>query len=334
MQAPAFWWRKAGLAAASLAPVAWLYGFVAARRMGQRGRAVGIPVVCIGNFTVGGAGKTPTALAVARMLTDSGERPVFLTRGYGGRLPGPVRVDADRHSAQDVGDEPLLLARVAPTLVARDRVAGAAAAQAAGASVIVMDDGFQNPSLAKQCSVLVIEGDRSLGNGNVIPAGPLRAPLGTQLGHAHALLTIGDGVAAAPVAASAARRGLSLFRGRLVPDPATAAACAGSPVLAFTGIGNPEKFFATLDAAGIAAPVRRAFPDHHRYSASEAAALIREAEQNKLSLLTTEKDAARLTGDRALTALRERVRVLPVTLAIDQEDAFRQFLLTRLRGDL
>jgi tetraacyldisaccharide 4'-kinase len=331
MRAPAFWWRKAGGIAASLAPMAAIYGGVARHRMERPGRAVGRSVVCIGNPTVGGAGKTPTALTVARMLIAADERPFFLTRGYGGALPGPVRVDADRHCAADVGDEPLLLARVAPTIVARDRVAGAEAAAAAGASVVVMDDGFQNPSLVKHCSVLAIEGDRGVGNGLVIPAGPLRAPLPAQIARAHALLVIGDGTAAAPVMELAAQRGVAVFRGRLVPDPAAVAACAGRRVLAFAGIGNPEKFFATLDAAGIAAPVRCAFPDHHRYRASEAAALIRQAEREQLALLTTEKDAVRLAGDAALAALRERARVLPVTLAIDGE-TFRRFLLARVRG--
>jgi tetraacyldisaccharide 4'-kinase len=331
MMAPAFWWREPGWQAGALAPLAAIYGLIAGRRMARPGRAVGVPVVCIGNLTVGGAGKTPSALAVARMLIAAGARPFFITRGYGGRLRGPVRVEADRHSAADVGDEPLLLARLAPTIVARDRVAGAAAAQAAGASVIVMDDGFQNPSLVKQCSVVVIEADRGIGNGIVLPAGPLRAPLAAQLAKADAILVIGEGTGAMPIVNAAVERGISVSRGRLVADPAAVAACTG-PVLAFAGIGNPAKFFATLKGAGVAAPVRRAFPDHHRYTAVDATALVREAERAKLTLLTTEKDAARLAGDDALSALRERVRVLPVTLAMEDAAAFRQFLLEKLRA--
>jgi tetraacyldisaccharide 4'-kinase len=330
MRAPAFWWRKAGWEAAALRPLAAIYGLFAGWRMAQRGRSVGVPVVCIGNFTVGGAGKTPTALAVARMLIAAGERPFFLTRGYGGRLPGPVRVEPERHRAEDVGDEPLLLARVAPTIVARDRIAGAAMAKDAGATVVVMDDGFQNPSLAKDCSVLVIEADRGVGNGRVIPAGPLRAPLDVQLARAHALVVIGDGTAGGPVALSAAQADLPVSRAHLVPDPAAVAALNSRQVLAFAGIGNPEKFFATLDAAGIAAPVRRAFPDHHRYSQAEAAALIREAEREDLTLLTTEKDAVRLASDEALAPLRERARVLPVSLANEESNALRDFLAHRL----
>jgi tetraacyldisaccharide 4'-kinase len=332
MRAPAFWWRKAGWEAAALRPAAAIYGGIAGWRMAQQGRTVGMPVVCIGNFTVGGAGKTPTALAVARMLIAAGERPFFLTRGYGGRLKGPLRVAPDRHGAADVGDEPLLLAGVAPTVVARDRVAGASMAKQAGATVVVMDDGFQNPSLVKDCSILVVEADRGIGNQMVFPAGPLRAPLGAQLARAHALLLIGEGSAAASLAASAARADLPVSRGRLVPDPSAVASLAGRRALAFAGIGNPDKFFTTLDASGIVASVRRSFPDHHRYSEADATALLRDAERAGLALVTTEKDAARLAGDRAFASLRERVAVLPVTLEVENANALRDFVLKKLRA--
>ncbi len=191
MREPAFWWREAGLSAALLAPAAAVYGAVAAHRMGKPGRRPGAPVICIGNPTVGGAGKTPLAMAVAGMLRAAGEQPVLLSRGYGGQSAGPLRVDPTVHDAAVVGDEPLLLARVAPAIVARDRVQGAQAAKAAGASLIVMDDGFQNPSLHKDFSVLAVDGRRGLGNGRVLPAGPMRAPLEPQLRLAHALVIIG-----------------------------------------------------------------------------------------------------------------------------------------------
>ncbi len=307
-----------------LAPLAALYGAVAAWRMAQPGREVGVPVLCIGNLTLGGSGKTPAALAVGRLLGAAGARPFFLTRGYGGALSGPVTVDAARHSARDVGDEPLLLARIAPTIVARDRVAGAEAAKAAGASVIIMDDGFQNPSLVKQLAILAVDGRRGIGNARVFPAGPLRAPLAAQLARAHALVVIGEGTAAASVAA--AGRGLALFSGRLVPDPAALGALAGHRVFAFAGIGDPEKFFATLDAAGIAAPVKRSYPDHHRYTAAEAAALAEEAERRDLMLLTTEKDLARLAGDEAVAPLAARARALPVTFVLDEPERFGRFV--------
>jgi len=322
MRAPSFWWRRAGFAAGLMAPLAAVYGRIAAARLGRPGVAPGIPVLCIGNLTVGGAGKTPTALAVARLLAAAGERPVFLSRGYGGRLAGPVQVDPRRHGATDVGDEPLLLAREAPAIIARDRVAGARAAVAAGASVIVMDDGFQNPSLRKDAALLVIDGRRGIGNGRVLPAGPLRAPLAPQLARADAILVVGEASAAAAVVAAARGRGLKGFHGRLTPDPAAVAAIGARKVLAFAGIGDPEKFFATLAEAGIEAPVRRAFSDHHGYTPQEAAGIVADAARHGLVPLTTEKDFVRLSG-----ALADCTQVLPVTLELDEPEDFRRFVL-------
>jgi tetraacyldisaccharide 4'-kinase len=326
MREPAFWWRKPGLASRLLSPLAALYGAVAARRMrrpGQRARAI---VVCIGNLTVGGAGKTPTAIAAAQALRDIGAKPAFLTRGYGGRLAGPVIV-APTHSAADVGDEPLLLARVATTIVARNRVAGAAAAVDAGADTIVMDDGFQNPSLDKDLSVVVIDGRRGIGNGRVIPAGPLRAPLAAQLPRAHALIVIGEPGPSARAVVAAARQGdLPVLTGRLVPDPAAVAALKGTRVLAFAGIADAEKFFATLREAGIAVAATQRFADHHPFTAAEAADLIAKAEQSRLTLVTTEKDQARMVGDPALAALAARATALPVTLALDKAGGLRDLL--------
>jgi tetraacyldisaccharide 4'-kinase len=331
MRAPSFWWRQAGLAAALLAPVATAYGAVAAWRMRWPGRDIGIPIVCVGNLTLGGAGKTPTALALGRMLAAAGERPFFLTRGYGGRRAGPLRVDPARHDAGEVGDEPLLLARAAPTIVARDRLAGAQAARAGGASVVVMDDGFHNPSLVKHLALLVVDATRAIGNARVFPAGPLRAPLAAQLARAHAVIVIGEADGAGAVTGAEQARGLPVFRGRLAPDAAAVAALSARQVLAFAGIGNPDKFFATLDAVGIRAPVRRGFPDHHRYAPAEVSALLREADRHNLLLLTTEKDLARLAGDHAGAELAARARALPVTLVLDDEERFRGFVLERLK---
>lgn len=329
MRAPGFWWRQPGLASALLAPLAAAYGAVAGRRMARPGARAGLPVVCIGNLTLGGAGKTPTAIAAAQLLAAAGWRPAFLSRGYGGRLPGPVRVDPERHRAEEVGDEPLLLARLAPTIVARDRVAGAAAARAGGADLVVMDDGFQNPALAKDCAVLVVDAARGIGNGCVFPAGPLRAPFATQLAQAHAVLAIGEGDAARPVVEAAARAGVPIFSARLEPDADVLAALRGARVLAFAGIGDPEKFFRTLDTAGIAIAARRGFPDHHRYSASEATGLLRAADADGLVLVTTEKDFARLDRDGPAAALRARARALPARLALGA--GFADFLRARLR---
>jgi tetraacyldisaccharide 4'-kinase len=328
MREPSFWWGEASLASALLAPLAAIYGAVAQARLGQRGRRAGVPVVCIGNLTVGGAGKTPTALAVAQVLAAAGERPIFLSRGYGGTLAGPVRVDPARHGARDVGDEPLLLARTAPTIVARNRVKGAAIA--AGASVIVMDDGFHNPSLAKDFSLLVVDARRGVGNGRVIPAGPLRAPLDAQLPRAHALVMVGTSPRAAAVAAAARARDIPVLQARLRPDAAFVAGLGSARVLAFAGIGDPEKFFLTLADAGVALAARRSFADHHRYTRAEAEALCEEAAREGLVLVTTEKDAARLGGDDEAEKLAARARALPVTLAFEEERQFKSLLLERL----
>jgi tetraacyldisaccharide 4'-kinase len=327
MREPDFWWRSRGGAAQLCAPFAAVYGTIAAQRMARPGRRAGIPVICVGNLTIGGAGKTPTALVVAKMLLDAGERPFFLSRGYGGRLAGPAQVDPEKHRATDVGDEPLLLARLAPTIVSRDRVAGAEAARTSGASVVVMDDGFQNPALAKDFSLVVVDGSRGIGNGRVFPAGPLRAPLAAQLVHAHALLVVGPPAGASEVESAARAGGLPVFYGRLVPDPGAVEALAGRKVLAFAGIADPQKFFATLAEAGIDADERQGFPDHHRYSAQEVAALVERAEASGLVPLTTEKDLARLAGDPQAASLCARARALPVSLALAQDNELRQLIV-------
>jgi tetraacyldisaccharide 4'-kinase len=329
MREPAFWWREAGLAANLLAPLAAVYGAVAAARLAQSGARAAVPVVCIGNLTVGGAGKTPLALALARLLQDAGQVPMLLSRGYGGSLQGPLRVDPVRHRAADVGDEPLLLARVAPTFVARDRVLGAQAAVAAGARLILLDDGFQNPSLQKTFSALVVDGRRGIGNGRVIPAGPLRAPLAAQLARADALVVVGPSDAGA-VAAAARGRGVPVFHAGVAPDAAVAAALAGCRVLAFAGIGDPQKLFTTLEDARIVVAATRSFPDHHRYTPAEARMLCEQADREGLMLVTTEKDWVRLQGDAGVAALAARTRALPVTLALADPSAFLQLLRSRL----
>jgi tetraacyldisaccharide 4'-kinase len=322
MREPAFWWKPGR--GFLLTPLALVYGTVAWLRLRSKGRGAGVPVICLGNLTVGGGGKTPTALAVARILLAGHTRPFFLSRGYGGRLGGPLLVNPSNHSAADVGDEPLLLARLAPTIVARDRLAGAEAARANGAGVIVMDDGFQNPSLNKDLAIVVVDGRRGIGNRHMIPAGPLRAPLRAQLKRAHALLVVGPPGGAAAIIKLAARRRLAVFHGRLEPDRQTLAALSGRKVLAFAGIADPEKFFATLTEAGVVVAKQRSFADHHPYTAIEARMLMAHADDKNLVLITTEKDHVRLAGNPKLAELAARTLVLPVRLVIDEEDAFRQ----------
>src|SRR6516165_3933864 len=328
MREPAFWWRDPGIAARLLAPAGALYGAVAQARLRRRGRRAAAPVICIGNLTIGGAGKTPLALATGNMLKNAGELPVFLTRGYGGALAGPIEVDPLAHTAKDVGDEALLLAHVAPTIVARARLAGAALASRE--NVIVMDDGFQNPTLRKDISLLVVDERRGIGNGRVFPAGPLRAPLAAQLARAHALILVGAPLRAGSVVEEARRHDLPVLRAHLRPDPKLIAALGRGRVLAFAGIGDPEKFFATLSDAGVAVAVTRSFPDHHRYTRAEARALREEADREGLMLVTTEKDLARLNGDEETAELVAHAQALPVALVFEQEAAFKSLLLERI----
>jgi tetraacyldisaccharide 4'-kinase len=329
MREPSFWWDKPSLPALLLQPVAAIYGAIAGARMRKDGTSAGIPVICVGNFTLGGAGKTPAAIAIAKLLIESGDAPFFLSRGYGGRLSGPVRVDPAVHKAANVGDEPLLLARHAPTIVSHDRVAGAAFAREAGADVIVMDDGLQNPSLRKDFTIAVIDARRGLGNRFVFPAGPLRAPLQTQLEHAHCILLIGDGRQT-----PAAINGLThaqhrpLLRARLEPDASTVKALGRRKLLAFAGIGDPEKFFMTLAGAGLEAAAEESFADHHPYNAADAERLLALAESKHLIPVTTEKDLVRLTGaDPAIAKLLAKTRALPVSLVFEDMAAVKKLLL-------
>src|SRR6266850_5632453 len=286
MREPGFWHGPASLNAHLLKPLAALYGAIAAQRLQGKGLHAGIPVLCVGNYHVGGAGKTPAVLALAKMLRDLGETPVVLSRGYGGKLRGPIKVDPERHAATDVGDEPLMMAQAVPVVVARDRADGVALARSQGASVILMDDGFQNPAIAKDASLIVIDGDRGLGNGCVFPAGPLRAPLPPQLARTDALIVVGDGNAARAVAADIAAQGKPVLSAHLKPEDASVAALRGKRVLAFAGIGDPDRFFRTLRASGIEVVRERAFDDHHPFSQGEIEALIAEARRDGLTAVT------------------------------------------------
>jgi tetraacyldisaccharide 4'-kinase len=331
MREPAFWHRPPSWISYFLFPLGAVYGAIAALRMQQKGLDAGIPVFCVGNYHMGGAGKTPTVLALTKILRDLGETPVVLSRGYGGRLRGPVMVDPARHAAADVGDEPLMLSATVPVAVARDRIDGVALAKSRGASVILMDDGFQNPAVKKDAALIVIDSDRGSGNGQVFPAGPLRAPLSVQLARTDALIVIGKGSAAKAIAARiASRPGGPVLSAHLVPDPAALAALAGKPVLAFAGIGDPARFFRTLRANGIDVVRERAFADHHPFSHDDIAALIAEAKRDHLTLVTTEKDLARLRQKGELPAVAREMLTLPVTLDFEDEKIVRSFIGERL----
>jgi len=272
---------------------------------------------------VGGAGKTPVALALAEWLLARGRQPHFVTRGYGGHEHGPLRVDPARHDFAAVGDEALLLAAVAPTWVARDRLAGAAAAARAGADLVILDDGFQNPALAPDLGLLVVDGDYGFGNRRLLPAGPLREPLADGLRRATALIRLG-----------ADRAGIA----RLLPpgmpcivadlQPASGAPdLAGRRVVAFAGIGRPQKLFATLSAAGAELVGREAFADHYAYRRSEIERLLDRAGREGALCVTTSKDAVRLPAD-----LRARVTVLPVAAIWRQPATVERVLESALRS--
>lgn len=310
MRAPDFW-HKDNAIARLLGPLGSVYGW-AVRRNLERAEEYrpAIPVICVGNIVAGGAGKTPVGIALARRLIAAGAKPHFLTRGYGGTEVGPRAVDLDRHDCARMGDEALLLAREAPTWVARWRPDGAVAAAEMGAGVIIMDDGFQNGSIAKDLSLVVVDGEYGFGNGRTMPAGPCREPPDQGLARADAMVVIGEDRRG--LAEMARAHDLPLLAARLVPGP-EGAALSGRKVVAFAGIGRPEKFFATCKQCGARLTADHSFPDHHPYSRADVEALLAEAESNEAVLVTTAKDAVRLPAD-----LRARVTILGVTL--DWED--------------
>lgn len=291
MRAPEFWERPDGPLPRLLAPAAALYTAAGSLRQRlSRRTKVDVPVVCVGNLVAGGAGKTPVAISLALHLREAGVEPHFLTRGFGGRERGPVRVDPARHDHHAVGDEPLLLAEIAPTWVGRDRVAAAGAAIAAGAEALVLDDGFQDPRLAKDFSLLVVDAAYGFGNGRVMPAGPLREPAAVGLRRADAVVLL-ETAGAGPTPPLPA--GTPLLRARMVQTPSLER-LRGRAVLAFAGIGRPARFFEMLREAGCQVVETAAFADHHRYRQEEVMALCERAARAGAVPLTTAKDAVRL----------------------------------------
>lgn len=321
MRAPWFWRSQslsAKTVAAALAPAAWVYDSVQQMRWRiARPETLDVPVICMGNATLGGVGKTPFAILVYDMLKETGHAPWFLTRGYGGAEAGPLQVSPNQHRADQVGDEAVLLARRGPVIVSRNRPAGAAAAVANGAEAIIMDDGFQNPSLKKTLSILLIDAEGENHNTRVFPAGPFREPLVRAKMRAEIIVHVWR-------SADNAQRKADGLHAWLEPAHTPPA----QKVVAFSGIGAPDKFFTTLFNAGFEIAERVAFPDHHPFNDQELAALKRLAKKEGAALITTEKDFVRLPDD-----FREHVLNLPAVMRINDPDCLKKQLLAIIDAD-
>lgn len=327
MREPWFWRSDTIVAkaiSAALSPAGYLYDLGQQMRWRMtRPAHAGIPVICIGNATLGGVGKTPFAIMLCNMLSREGLHCTFLTRGYGGDEPGPLRVDADKHTHEQVGDEALLLARHGPVWVSRDRVAGAKAAAKDGADIIIMDDGFQNPTIEKTFSVLLLDPENSHGNGHVFPAGPLREPVERAQARADVTVAIASDETSVQDAINNRK---SAFAAWLAP----AEKIPPQKVVAFSGIGRPEKFFSLLRREGFDLADAIAFPDHHPFTSANLAALKKSAQAADTQLITTEKDHVRLPAD-----MRERVLAYPVRMMLNQPDLFKALVksaIDRARG--
>lgn len=291
-----------------------------------------LPVICVGNFVVGGTGKTPFAIELARVLRADGLTPGFLLRGYGGRSKGPLLVDPQRHDAEDVGDEALLLAAHAPTVISSDRPAGARLAEELPIDVLIMDDGFQNPSLAKDLNLVLVDCSAGFGNGLCLPAGPLRAPAHMQIVKADCLFLIGEGGEEDEAVHLAGRKGLPILHAHLQPQQNEA--LLGQRLFAFAGIGRPQKFFRSLSEMGYKVQETREFADHHRYTEADARALLTEAEDQGLQLVTTRKDAMRFSSSDAevFRWLAAKTQVLDVAMKIDDPDRLVALVRERMRA--
>lgn len=310
---PLFWYKKPSFLNYLLSPLGWFYamgGSVLALFTKQK--RVSCPVICIGNLVVGGTGKTPTALKLAVELQKNGHQVHFLTRGYGGKLKGPIKVNPNFHKPEDVGDEALLLGQVAPTWKGADRVKTAQRAVEAGATILIMDDGFQNHSLHKDLSLVVVDGSRGFGNGFIIPAGPLREPLSQGLNRADGIILIGD---------MDWKFDKPVYQARLRPTESSLSTLSPKPYIAFCGIGNPNKFFKTLEDCHVNLVEKITFPDHHPFTDGDICNLKNLAQRRKLGLITTRKDWIRLPFH-----FQEMVTVIDVELEFEDEGLFHTLL--------
>jgi tetraacyldisaccharide 4'-kinase len=332
-EAPPFWWKKGDPRAWLLSPASLIYGYFASRRLRKAKRLeIEVPVICVGNFTVGGAGKTPTVITLAKAAKARGMKPGVLSRGYGGSMDRTTVVDPDHHRARDVGDEPLLIAREALTVISRKRVDGARTLIKEGADIIIMDDGFQSAVLHFDYALMVVDTIRGIGNGFLVPAGPVRAPTTLQLKYATALLALGRGDAADPFIRVAARSGKPVFEGRVDPV-GDRDIIAGKNVLAFAGIADPNKFFATVEDLGANIVVRRPFGDHQHLLDDEVADLLATAEKQDLAIVTTAKDAVRLRGHHGRAEeLLGKLTVIDVEMAFDSPNTPRLIIDQAIAG--
>lgn len=325
-KAPDFWWQKPSWKAWLLGPFSVVYGAIAAKRMSRLDRpSVNVPVICIGNFTVGGAGKTPTAIALAQAGAAMGLTVGFLSRGYGGSIKVPTLVDTDVHDSFKVGDEPLLLARHAMVVVARKRIEGARLLEELGADLIIMDDGFQSAQLSIDLSLIVVDSTRGIGNGHVLPSGPLRVALPLQLEQTDMILKVGKGKQTAPLLRHVSRLGKRFLLAEIKPREVPA--LKGQKLIAFAGIGDPEKFYRSLEGVDLNVVETVSFPDHHVFTEVDANALLAAAKEKEALLVTTAKDAVRLKGrEGAAKQLSAAAHVLEIDMAFDDPASIKALI--------
>lgn len=331
-----FWYSHNNVIARILSPFGLIYSRISEARIQLTKSESGGPLtICVGNFVVGGAGKTPLTIAVAERIARTQLRYCILTRGYLGQLEGPLWVDTEKHTSSDVGDEALVLARRFPTLVAKRRREGYLKAKETGFDIVIMDDGFQNPTVHKDISLIAMDAGAGVGNGQVFPAGPLRMRLKVQLPMTSAIVSIGDGFGGETVV-QRARRHYQIPRFKAFYEAEkNLHRFSGRRVIAFCGIGRPEKFIETLEDAGVEVSERRFFPDHHSFTEKEAESLLTLARDRGLHLLTTEKDWVRIAaGEGSLKELKERAVPIKIKLTFDDSPEFNRFLKEKLSKSL